>query len=306
MAPRTARPWWVAVISLVVLAAAGGCAGSPRDETTARGGPSVVTSTDVWGSVAQAVAGPDAEVTSIVSGTVDPHSYQPPPSVAAAISDADLVVYNGGGYDAWVTAVLGGRGGSGSIDAYSLLDAEAVGEPQPANEHVFYELNTVKAVAGRIADRLAEIDPSHAAGYRSRATEFEQRAQALLDTQRGMRGGFPDAAVVATEPVAHYLVLAAGLKDKTPVGFTSAVEQDTDAAPADLAAMLDLISEKSVAAVLFNDQTVTGATRRIRDAAQNAGVPVVTVTETLPSGSDYLGWQTDTTERLTAALREPR
>jgi zinc/manganese transport system substrate-binding protein len=106
--------------------------------------------------------------------------------------------------------------------------------------------------------------------------------------------------------VAHYLLQAAGLADKTPPGFTSAVEQDTDPAPADLAAVLDLVQGREVAAVVFNDQTVTSATRRVRDAAQDAGVPVVGVTETLPAGNDYLTWQNDAVTRLAQALRESR
>ena len=122
-----------------------------------------------------------------------------------------------------------------------------------------------------------------------------------------MKAAFPGAAVVATEPVAHYLLLAAGLTDRTPEGFSNAVEQDTDPAPADIAEMLDLISRHEVAALVFNDQTVTGATRQIRDAARAAGVPVVEVTETLPEGSeDYLDWQAVTAARLNSALQERR
>jgi zinc/manganese transport system substrate-binding protein len=121
-----------------------------------------------------------------------------------------------------------------------------------------------------------------------------------------VRHEHPGAAVVATEPVAHYLLKAAGLADKTPTGFSSAVEQDTDPAPADVAAVLDLIKGHDVAAVVFNDQTVTPATQRVRDAARNAGVPVVSVTETLPPGSDYLAWQSDTVDRLAKALRAGR
>ena len=67
-----------------------------------------------------------------------------------------------------------------------------------------------------------------------------------------------------------------------------------------------LALRREVAAVVFNDQTVTSATRRVRDAAQDAGVPVVGVTETLPAGNDYLTWQNDAVTRLAQALRESR
>ncbi len=101
--------------------------------------------------------------------------------------------------------------------------------------------------------------------------------------------------------------MAAGLTDKTPpAGFANAVEQDTDPAPVDVAAMLDLIKSRQVAAVVFNEQTVTEVTKQVQAAAQSAGIPVVSVTETLPAGKDYLSWQRDTADRLTAALQQNR
>ncbi len=298
----------VAVVGMALAVAGLGLSGCGSTRDSARGGPpAVVASTDVWGSVAQSVAGDDARVSSIVtSGSADPHSYEASPSDAAAIADASIVVYNGGGYDPWVDAVLDNHRDVPAVNAYSLLDATAVGEPQPANEHVFYDLGTAKAVANDLATKLATADPGKADRYRSRAEEFGRRADEIRAAEKALRQARPGAAVIATEPVAHYLLQAVGLVDKTPPGFTSAVEQDTDPAPADLAAVLDLIKGREVAAVVFNDQTVTSATRRVRDAAHDAGVPVVGVTETLPAGSDYLTWQNDTVARLAQALRESR
>ena len=86
------------------LALVTGCSGG---DPTHSGALSVVASTDVWGSVVSAVAGRHVTVKSILSGAnIDPHSYQVSPSDAAAISDASLVVFNGGGYDSWVDDVL--------------------------------------------------------------------------------------------------------------------------------------------------------------------------------------------------------
>jgi len=292
-------------LSVVVLTAGLGACGSERGTGGAGGTgvPTIVASTDVWGSVAKAVAGDRATVTSIInSASADPHSFEASPADAAAITDASLVVYNGGGYDQWVDDVLKTHPDVASIDAYSLLDATALGEPTPANEHVFYDLGTAKAVATELAARLATTDPGHAGDYTSNAEAFNRKADAVQQTEKAIRTAHPGAAVVATEPVAHYLLIAAGVTDKTPKGFTSAIEQDTDPAPVDVAAMLDLITARQVAAVLINQQTATAVTRQIQAAAESAGVPIVDVGETLPAGSDYLGWQRDTANRLAAAL----
>ena len=310
VAASAARRRIACALAFLTLTTATACSGGER-ETSAPGGPSpvgpaVVASTDVWGSIAESVAGGDIRVSSLVSGATDPHSFEPSPAAAAEITDATLVVFNGGGYDAWVPAVLANNPTVPAVDAYSLLDAAAIGEPSPANEHVFYEINTARAVADRIAAALADADPGNADVYRSRAASFARRADTVVAKQQALREELPGAQVVATEPVAHYLLLATGVTDRTPPGFASAIEQDTDPAPVDIAAMLDLITTRQVSALLFNDQTATAATRGIRDAANAAGVPVVEVTETLPAGSDYLGWQSDTVDRLGAALREQR
>ena len=288
------------VAALVVTGCSHGDSSRAPDSRT----PAVVASTDVWGSVAEAIAGDDAQVSSIItSGSADPHSFEPSPVNAAQIADASIVVYNGGGYDSWVDSVLKNHPDVQSVDAYSLLNAEAVGEPAPANEHVFYDVGTATAVAGDLATKLAAAEPEKASQYAERAKDFARRADDIRAAEERLRAERPGAAVIATEPVAHYLLRAAGLTDKTPPGFSAAIEQDTDPAAADMAAVLDLVKSRSVAAVIFNDQTVTPATRQVRVAAQEAGVPIVSVTETLPAGVDYLTWHSDTVKRLADALK---
>lgn len=298
---------FIAAVALVAAAALSACAGGDKTggQPTA-GMPTVVASTDVWGSVVRSVAGDHAKVTSIINNaSADPHSFEASPADAASIADATLVVFNGGGYDRWVDDVLAAHKGVPSVDAYSLLNP-APGEPKPANEHVFYDLDTAKAVATEVGDRLAAADPANAADYRANAQNFNRGADAVQQIERAIRTTHPGAAVAATEPVAHYLLVAAGLADKTPPGFAAAVEQDTDPAPVDMAAMLDLIKNHDVAAVVFNEQTVTPVTKQVQAAAQGAGIPVVGVSETLPAGTDYLAWQRDTADRLAAALQQNR
>ncbi len=66
----------VALIGASALALAG-CSGSD-DGTAASGTPTVVTSTNVWGSVASAVAGEKATVTTLYTNAEgDPHEFEP-------------------------------------------------------------------------------------------------------------------------------------------------------------------------------------------------------------------------------------
>jgi zinc/manganese transport system substrate-binding protein len=295
--------WLSAIIACLVgstVLAGCGIAGSARLEAA-----TVVASTDVWGSVARAVTGRHVAVKSILSGAdVDPHSYQASPSDAAAIIDAALVVYNGGGYDPWVDQVLAGHRSATSVDAYSFLGRTKPGDPP--NEHVFYDLSVAKSVASSIADRMAAIDPANAADYEANAAEFCRGADSITISEHAIASAYPDAGVIVTEPVVDYLLEASGLINRTPAAFTAANENDTDPAPADMASVLDLINHRQVSALLVNPQTSTAAINGLEDAARRAGVPVTEVTETLPDGTDYLTWQRNTVNHLLAALRSSR
>ncbi|HYO00732.1 MAG TPA: zinc ABC transporter substrate-binding protein [Mycobacterium sp.] len=285
-------------LTLIVFgAAACGTAASP----VRSGPPTVVATTDVWGSVARAVAGDHSTVHSILdSAADDPHSYEATPSDAAAITDATLVVYNGGHYDQWADDILHEHQDVTTVDAYSLTPQQPDG--QPANEHVFYDLATAKAVAVSIADHLASDDPANATAYRDNAAAFGTQADAIAASERDIGRKHPGAAVVSTEPVAHYLLANAGIADRTPESFASAIEEGDDPAPADVAAMLDLINGHRVSAVVVNKQTETPVTNQIQDAARKAGIPIVTVAETLQDDLDYLGWQRKTVQEFADQL----
>ena len=112
--------------------------------------------------------------------------------------------------------------------------------------------------------------------------------------------------MITTEPVGYYLLAASGLVDRTPAAFTAANENETDPAPADMASVLDLIKRRQIAALLINPQTTNAATNGLADAARRAGVPVTEVTETLPTGTDYLTWQRNTVHQLLTALHSSR
>jgi zinc/manganese transport system substrate-binding protein len=292
---------WLSTVA-IGLAAITGCAagGAPHP-----GAAAVVASTDVWGSVASAVAGRHGPVKSILSGAaVDPHIYQVSPSDAAALIDAKLVVFNGGGYDSWVGDVLSKHQNIKPVDAFSFLPN--AGDEHAPNEHVFYDLSVVKSVANTIADRLAVIDPADNADYRANAAAFCRNVDAIAGSERAVASSYPNTSVIATEPVAYYLLQASGLVNRTPLTFSEANENGTDPSPADMAYVLDLISHRQVSTVLVNPQTTTPAINNLRDAARRAGVPVTEVTETLPDGTDYLSWQRNTVNQLVAALQSNR
>jgi zinc/manganese transport system substrate-binding protein len=121
-----------------------------------------------------------------------------------------------------------------------------------------------------------------------------------------MRARFQGTAVAFTEPVYAYMAEALGLDVRSPVAFMKAVEEGNDPPSYAVAEEQNLIAARQVKALLYNSQTQTKVTTRIKSLAEASGVPVVGVTETEPPGRAYQAWQLDELATLEAALSSPQ
>lgn len=342
MNPRYARRTaGVATLAVAALTLAGcGSAGS-ADPAAQDGALTVVASTDVWGSVVEAVAGDAVDVTTLIDDpSADPHSYESTPADAAAVSDADLVVLNGGGYDEFMEQILGSSEDKPTVNAFELAEvgesahegaegAQAEGEAHAdepegeaheegeahaeeegvhaheggANEHVWYELPAVEAVAEQLAEELGRLLPDQAETFTSNAESFHEEIDAIAARLSEIRQANPDGRAALTEPIATYLVEDAGLTNATPPEFLQAVEEENDPPAAAVAAMRELITTNGIDALIYNPQTETPVTEQVRTDAEAAGIPVVEMTETLPEDSEYIEWMTAQVEAFADALQ---
>jgi zinc/manganese transport system substrate-binding protein len=289
----------VAAAVALALVACGATAAPPG--RAGASGPTVVASTNVYGNIAEAVGGGHITVTSLITDpAADPHSYESTPAEAATVAGATIVIVNGGGYDdpvqALVAATSSAAGGTPRVLQVAAL------APGATNEHFWYDLPLVQQVAGRLAADLGGADPAHAGEYVANAEVFSARVGELTERVRAIGAADPGARVAVNEPVADYLIATAGLTDATPPEFARAVEEDVDPPAAVVAQTLQLFTAEPVRALILNGQTRTATTDQVRQAAEAAGVPVVEVTETLPAGTDYLGWMSGQVDALAGAL----
>ena len=323
----------LAAASVIVLA---GCAGTDGSAGEGDGRIAVVASTDVYGEIAAEVGGDLVDVTSIVtSASQDPHSFEPSARDQLAVSDADLVIENGGGYDSFMEALIqsggtdapvvtavelspdwpGSDDGAGDATATATPTATAEAEDGHAdddghdviagfNEHVWYDLHTVSQVATAIADELGTLSPDDAATFTGNADAFGAEIEKLEASLADIAATHEGEQVFVTEPVPVYLVREAGLKDATPAAFSEAVEEGQDVAPATLLEALDLVRGGDVRVVITNTQTGGAETQEIVDEADGQGIPVIGFSETLPEGETYISWMQANIEALSTALQE--
>ncbi|WP_323958794.1 ABC transporter substrate-binding protein [Arthrobacter sp. JZ12] len=300
-------------------------------------GIQVVTSTNVYGDIVTAVGGEHVEVTSIVNSlSQDPHSYEATVQDKLAVSKADLIVENGGGYDPFLHSLadevdLDHEFIVSAVDVAGVIpEEESHGEDAHAeeshgedanaeeshdeahgheghdhgafNEHVWYKLDAMADLAGVVGEKLAALDPENAETYESNAASFAGELDELLERAESLTAVADGQAVAATEPVPAYLLEAAGLENRTPADYTEAIEEGADVPVAALKEMKELVQGGSVALLAYNEQTEGPQTQAVRSAADAASVPVVNFTETLPDGEDYVSWMSANLDNIADVL----
>jgi zinc/manganese transport system substrate-binding protein len=279
---------------LAALFGPGGCGTQPAPVATGSSGAAaagplrLVAVERVYGDLASQIGGTAVTVTTILnSPSADPHAYEPSTGDANAVAAADIVIENGLGYDAFADKLTAASPKSGrTVINVGALGGHSVGD----NPHVWYEASTLQRFLRGLTADLAMRDPKR------RAT-FERQRDALLAWTaqfaarvRSVGAKHPGVRVAITEPVFDYVLHAAGLVIATPVSFSHAIEEGNDPAPQDVDAMRSLLASRSVAAFVYNRQTVEPSTERLLAVAQTAHVPVVPVTETLPAGETTQSW----------------
>ncbi|TCC35292.1 ABC transporter substrate-binding protein [Kribbella capetownensis] len=286
------------------------CGSSSGDEaaagtaSTPKAGIQVVASTNVYGDIVKQIAGDKVEVTSIISDPdQDPHSYEANTQTQLSLSKAKVVIENGGGYDDFMDKMLKSAGNT-SAKVLNVVDIS--GQKAPAggelNEHVWYDFPSMEKLAAQLATTLSEVDSANGSTYSANAAAFTEKVRQLEATEASIKATSNSAGAAITEPVPVYLLTACGLVNKTPEEFSEAIEEGTDVPAAVLQETLGLFSSKQVKLLAYNEQTSGPETQKVVDAAKAKNVAVVPVTETLPTGKDYLGWMTGNLEAIRSAL----
>ena len=153
-------------------------------------------------------------------------------------------------------------------------------------------------------EALARADEKHSAAYRHGLRVFLASLAPLQHAVAAIRTSYAGAPVAYTEPVPGYLHRAAGLRNLAPSSFTRPIEQGTEPSASAVSAMSALATKRRIRVLLYNGQAVSPITARIRAAARGAGVPVVSITETLPSNTRFQRWQLDQVKALGKALAQ--
>lgn len=265
-APRVAA--WLVVVALLC----SGCGlASARAAALDGDRPLVVTTISILQDFTEQVAGDHVTVESIVGIGGDPHVYEPRPSDAARISEADLVLRNGLGLEHWLDTLIEGSGRSEPVvtvtDGLQPATAADGKDPDP---HMWMDPVLAAAYVDRIAEALGDLDPPHRADFLRNARAYRRQLDDLHDRTTARIRTVPqdNRRLVTTHDAFRYFGDRYGI---AVVGTIWDVSTEREPSATEIAGLVDSVREQDVVAV-FVETTVNPDL--MRQVARDAGVTV--------------------------------
>ena len=259
----------------------------------------VVAAENMYGELAKQLGGKLVQVTSILNNpNQDPHLFNVSPSVAKKIAEADVIVYNGAGYDTWMDKLVEAN----QTKQQQVINiANLIGAAPGVNPHLWYQPQTMQTYAKVMADTLSKIDSKNQAYYQQQLAVFQQNYLQLASKMVTLRHKYAGTPVIATEPVFEYMSEALGLK-MLGQGFQQSVMNDVEPSPSQLKEVEDLLKTQRVKVLFYNKQVINPLTKQVQALAKQQNIPIVGVTEIQPPETDYLGWMLEQLNNLDQAL----
>ncbi|WP_150251474.1 metal ABC transporter substrate-binding protein [Nocardiopsis deserti] len=247
----------VSLALVLGLTACSSSAGQERDD----GRLLVLTTFTVLADMARNVADGRVEVASLTRPGAEIHGYEPTPDDLVRGQDADLILENGLGLEAWFsqftervqapTAVL-----SDGVETIPVSAGEYEGQPNP---HAWMSPDNAPVYVDNIRDALTELDPGGEQVYAEAAEAYKDEISEVGDYLETELAGIPDSsrALVTCEGAFSYLARDAGLTEM----YLWPVNAETQGTPRQTAAVTEFVRDNQVPAV-FCESTVNDGSQR--------------------------------------------
>ncbi|CAK4836390.1 unnamed protein product [Aphanomyces euteiches] len=285
--------------SIALISLLSGC-GKTKDDSS-NGKIKIVAAENFYGEVAQAVGGDLVDVVSLLtSPDMDPHDFEPTPKASKDVAAAQIVIYNGIGYDEWMAKIIKASGDAKNKTVIAVA-SDIMGKKEGDNEHLWYNPETFPKYAKDLAEKLGKIDPDNAATFTKQADAYIATLAPFTELAKELKQATA-VPIAVSEPVFDYMAEALNLT-VTDKKFELAAEEGVDPAPADVAKLQDDIKAKNIKMFVNNTQSSSTTIQNMVALSKDNGIPIIEVTETLPKGKDYIQWMTDILNQIKAALK---
>lgn len=221
----------------------------------------VVATFSILADIARQVGGEGVVVRSLVGADEDAHGYQPRPSDARLVREADLFVANGLGFDSWAERLAAAAGHARPLviasDGVSALESSHDHSHGHGHDHgdldphAWQNVANAKVYASNIAAALIAADPEGADGYRQRLADYHLVLDALDAEIRSTLSVLPPSArkIVTSHDAFAYFGRAYGMRFLAAAGLS----QEAEPSAAGIARLVRQIRREEVAVVFLEN-----------------------------------------------------
>ena len=210
----------------------------------------VVASFSILGDMVEQVAGDRANITTIVGPDADAHLYTPNAGDAVAVTEADLIITNGMGFETWSATLIETSGTKATI-AVATAGIEPLLVDGEIDPHAWNSLTNGIIYVNNIEAALSAASPADAPMFKKNADAYRAELMALHNRALSDIARLPaDKRVVVTAHDAFgYLASAYGLSFLAPQGI------DTEAEPSakELAELITFLNERGAGALFVEN-----------------------------------------------------
>jgi zinc transport system substrate-binding protein len=249
----------------------------------------------------QQVGGDRVTVTNLVKPGAEPHDLELQPKQVGEISNADLVVYLRD-FQPAVDETVDQQAKKTSLDVATVqpLQPAPAGSEETGNDpHVWLDPIRFAAIAEKIADRLATLDPGHAADIQARAGALHDKLTALDQEYATGLAQCQRHEIVTSHAAFGYLAARYHLTQIPITGLTP----DEEPTPQHLAQVADQARQYHATTVFF-ETLVSPKVAQTLATEVGAKAEVLDPIEGIEPGSsdDYLSVMRANLTRLRTAL----
>jgi ABC-type Zn uptake system ZnuABC Zn-binding protein ZnuA len=215
----------------------------------------VVSSASMFYDMAQNISGDLMDHDLIVPIGGDPHTYEPRPSDAKLIAEADLILINGLEFEGWMLKLIENSGSKAIVDTITL-GIKPISHSEYADAydpHAWMDVNLGLQYIENIKDAFIKLDPENKDAYIQNHKTYHQKLEELDKYIKVRIKEIPakNRIIITTHDAFAYYGKRYGLKLEALMGIST----ETDATSQDMIRVSKAIKNFNVPA-LFVESTI--------------------------------------------------
>ena len=210
----------------------------------------VVTSFSILEDITKELGGEHINIINLVPRNNDAHMYIPTPSDAAAIDKADLIIFNGLGFEGWIYRLLEDASGRG-VQLNASRGVDFIMNDNEVDPHAWQSFQNIKIYVINISEMLIMLMPQFSEYLLNRQKVYLKKLDDLENELNGKisKISISKRIVVTSHDAFGYLGREFNIKFLAPQGFSL----DVEATAKDVAAVVDQIRNKQVSAIFVEN-----------------------------------------------------